>query len=148
MSFLLALSDDCAMYSRHSSSVMASICSRFSSFSADFIFTTGSTNVRFFDSSSIPFIILAARGAHVPFSTKAIVRFLNALSVRWSIYSFMNGNMPELYVVVAKTSLLYLKASATASDISHLARSCTTTFGHPFAVSFSAIISAARFVLP
>ena len=96
MSFLLALSDDCAMYSRHSSSVMASICSRFSSFSADFIFTTGSTKVRFFDSSSIPFIILAARGAHVPFSTNAIVRFLNALSVRWSIYSFMNGNMPEL----------------------------------------------------
>ena len=62
--------------------------------------------------------------------------------------SLMNGKIPLLKVVVANTTVSYLNASSTASAMSSLARSVTSTAGTPFASSFSARSSTAFFVLP
>ena len=116
--------------------------------SAEVILTVCSANVMFLHPSSMDLMVFAARGAHEPFSIRATVLFLYPRSTRWVMNSLMNGNMSALYVVVARTSFPYLKASSTASAMSHLARSLTATFGHPSDLSLSASISAAFFVPP
>ena len=105
-----------------------------------------SVKVKFLQPSSIPFIVFAARGAHEPFSISPTVLFLNPLSVRWFINSLIKGKISALYVVVARTILPYLNASSTASAISSLARSVTTTFGQPLAFNLSARSSTAFLV--
>ena len=62
--------------------------------------------------------------------------------------SSMNGKMPALYVVVARTILPYLNASSTHSAMSSLAKSHKATLGVPFSFSLSTNNSAACFVCP
>ena len=60
----------------------------------------------------------------------------------------MNGKIPALYVVVARTILEYLKASSTHSAISSLAKSAIAIFGVPLASNFSFNSSTASLVCP
>ena len=64
--------------------------------------------------SIIEVMTFAAIGPQEPFSMMATFLFWKFLSVRCSTYSLMNGKISPLYVVVANTVLLVLKADATA----------------------------------
>ena len=84
------------MYSRHSSSAIASISSLLAAFTAERIRTVVFNQVRFWHPDSFSFISLAANGAQVPFSIRPTVRFLKFRSVRWSMNCFINGKRSAL----------------------------------------------------
>ena len=101
----------------------ALISAIFSALTAESIFMPCSKISRFLQPSNMPFMTFVANGAHVPLSINATVLFWKLCSTSVEINSRIKGKIPPLYVVVASTILLYRKASAIASDISHLARS-------------------------